>query len=92
MNFGKNKTPIEVIRKGSFGGTYFRDIYSSASDKFYKNSWKEFKELKSIDKKYYCSDYYDVNVNKCGVKCGRSQRFWESRVWINKIDPYGWFQ
>ena len=28
--------------------------------------WKEFKELK-IDKKYYCSDFYDVNLNYYGV-------------------------
>ena len=26
MNFSANKTPIEVIRKGAFGGTYFRDV------------------------------------------------------------------
>ena len=26
MDFGANKTPIEVIREGSFGGSYFRDI------------------------------------------------------------------
>ena len=28
MDFSPNKTPIEVIRKGVFGATYFRDIYS----------------------------------------------------------------
>ena len=28
MNFGANKTPVEVIKEGAFGGTYFRDIYS----------------------------------------------------------------
>ena len=50
MDFGTNLTPIEVIKKGSFGGTFFRNIYSRANDKFYKNSWKEFKELKNIDK------------------------------------------
>ena len=33
-----------------------------------------------------------MNVNKCGVKCGTSLRFWENKGWINKIDPYGWFQ
>ena len=27
MEFGANKTPIEVIKEGAFGGTYFRDIY-----------------------------------------------------------------
>ena len=41
---------------------------------------------------FYASDYYDVNVNKYGVKCGKSLRFWENKGWINKIDPYGWLQ
>ena len=29
MSFNPNKTPIEIIKEGAFGGTYFRDIYSS---------------------------------------------------------------
>ena len=29
MDFGANKTPVEVIREGAFGDTYFRDIYCS---------------------------------------------------------------
>ena len=61
-------------------------------EEWYKNSWKEFDQLKNIDAKFYASDYYDVNVNKYGVKCGTSLRFWENKGWINKIDPYGWFQ
>ena len=68
------------------------DIYSSVTDKWYKNSWKEFNVLKDIDQKYYCSSYYDVSVNKYGVKCGKSLRFWENKGWVNSIDPYGWFQ
>ena len=28
MNFSPNKTPVEIIKQGAFGGTYFRDIYS----------------------------------------------------------------
>ena len=92
MNFVANKTPVEVIRQGTFGGTYFRDIYSNVNDKWYKKSRKEFNQLKNIDQKYYCSDYYDVSVNKYGVKCGTSLRFWENKGWINKVDPYGWFQ
>ena len=54
MDFGANKTPIEVIKEGAFGGTYFRDIYSSVNEKWYKKSWKEFDQLKDIDQKYYC--------------------------------------
>ena len=36
---------------------------------WYKHLWKEFVELKNIDAKFYASDYYDVNMNKYGVKC-----------------------
>ena len=53
---------------------------------------KEFNFLKNIDKKYYASNFYDVRVNKYGVKCGTSLRFWENKGWISSIDPYGWFQ
>ena len=57
-----------------------------------KNSWKESIRLKNIDPKFYASDYYDIDVNKYGVKCGTSLVFWENKGWINKIDPYGWFR
>ena len=29
MDFNPNKTPIEIIKEDAFGGTYFRDTYSS---------------------------------------------------------------
>ena len=92
MKFHPNVSPVDVIKKGAFGGTYFRDIYSGVTGKFYKNSWKEFSELKSIDKKYYASDFYDVKLDCYGVEVGTSLRFWESKNWIRPIDPYGWFQ
>ena len=31
MDFGTNKTPLEVIKEGAFGGTYFRDISSGVT-------------------------------------------------------------
>ena len=92
MVFSPNKTPIEIIKEGAFGGTYFRNIYSGINEKRYKNSWKEVDQLKNIDAKFHASDYYNVNVNKYGLKCETSLRFWENKGWINKIDPYGWFQ
>ena len=92
MEFRPNISPAGVIKKGAFRGTCFREIYSGVNNKFYKNSWKEFKELKNIDKKYYASDFYDADLNYDGVKVGTSLRFWESKGWTNKIDPYGWFQ
>ena len=54
MNFSPNKTPIEVIREGAFGATYFRGIYSGINEEeFVKSSWKEFVQLKNIDAKFY---------------------------------------
>ena len=91
MDFGANKTTVEVIKEGAFGGTYFRDIYFGVNEKWYRKSRKEFNELRDIDQKYYCSDYY-VSVKKYGVKCGTSLRFCEDNGWINSIDPDRWFQ
>ena len=33
MDFGANKLPIEIIKEGAFGGTYFRDICSNVTGK-----------------------------------------------------------
>ena len=92
LKFSPNKTPAEIINEGAFGGTYFRDIYSGVNGKWYRNSWKEFNFLKDVDDKLYVSNYNDVKVNKYGIKCGTSLRFWESKGWINGQDPYELFQ
>ena len=72
MKIRFDKIPAEIIKEDAFGGTYFRDIYSGVNGKWCKNSWKEFDVLENIVQKYYCSDYYDVSVNKYGVKYGTS--------------------
>ena len=92
MEFTPNISPVDVIKKGAFGGTYFRGIYSNVNGKWYKNSWKELDELKSIDGKYYSFDFYDVKLNCYSVEVGTSLRFWESKGWINEMNPYGWFR
>ena len=33
MSYNPNKTPIEIIKEGAFGRTYFRDIYSNINGK-----------------------------------------------------------
>ena len=75
MKFNPNKTPVEIIKEDAFGGTYFRDIYFGVNGKWYRKSWKEFDELKKIDQKFFCSNYYDVNLNKYKVKTRISLRF-----------------
>ena len=77
MDFGTNKIPVEVIKEDAFGGTYFRDMYSGFNSKWFKESCKKFDELNNIDPNDYCSNYYDVNVNKYKVKCRASLGFWK---------------
>ena len=92
MEFNPNKTPVEIIKAGGFDGTYFRDIYSIVKRKWYKSSWKDFNELKTIDPKHYSSNYYDVKLNKYKVKNRTSSEFWENKGSIDEIHPYGWFK
>ena len=95
--FKPNLTPKQVLRMGSFGGTYFRDIHSSVTGKNYKgktvikNLPKDWFQGLNIDKKI-TSSKYDKKLNKYGVKCGSSLEDWESKNWILAQDPYGWFQ
>ena len=57
-----------MIRERAFEGTYFRDIYSSLTGRWYKKSQKEFDQLKNVDQKFYCLEYYDASVSKYGVE------------------------
>ena len=96
-DFKPNLTPKEVFKMGSFGGTYFRPIKSSVTGKSYKseNVIKEYPEswFTGINKKtHVISSKYDKNINKYKVKCGSSLEDWEKNDWIDKQDPYGWFQ
>ena len=49
LDFSVNTTPVEGIKQGAFGGTYFRDIYFSVNENWYRKSWKEFDQLTDID-------------------------------------------
>eukprot|EP00435_Cladocopium_sp_Y103_P069868 s198_g34.t1 len=87
-SFRPSLTPKEVLHAGAFGGTYFRDIYSSVTGKNYKDAWKDFFrccQLEGLDlpkswlrgldvKRQLARDWedYDASVNKYGVKCGNT--------------------
>ena len=40
MGFCPNKTANGVVKEGPFGGTYFGDIYSGVTEKWYNKLWK----------------------------------------------------
>lgn len=94
--FLPNLTPKEVLQAGSFGGTYFRPIYSSVTKQKYGSEvWKELPKdwLEGLNiKTQVCSSIYDTSRNKYKVKCGASLEEWENSGWMRAQDPYGWFQ
>ena len=95
-DFKPNLTPKEVLQLGSFGGTYFRPIYSSVTKLKYKDeAWKELPSswLEGLNiRTQVASLVYDNSKNKYKVKCGASLEEWESSGWMRQQDPYGWFQ
>lgn len=96
-DFHPNRTPEDVMRAGSFGGTYFRSIVSAVTNVRYSGQDvlkdtcpKEW--ISGIPLSNLTSMTYRPAVNKYGVKCGGSLGMWESSGWIVDSDPYGWFQ
>ena len=92
--FTPNLTPREMFKLGSFGGTYWRPIYSGILKKTLKNVHKKYPKSwwSGIPEDHLSRPFeqYDAKINKYGVKVGTSLEFWESKNWIKKEHPYGW--
>lgn len=77
--FRPNLTPAEVLQRGSFGGTYFRSIFSSVTKKRYEDAWKEFPSewFDGMNiKTQIANPVYRPAINRHGVKCGQDLDAW----------------
>tara|TARA_B100001094_G_C18120047_1_gene766338 strand:+ start:632 stop:1288 length:657 start_codon:yes stop_codon:yes gene_type:complete len=99
--FKPNLTPREMFEKGSFGGTYWRPIYSEIVNKDLKNQhrskkWDVNKIFEGLDDSILTKSKYSNKINKYKVKVGQSLEEWEKDrkggSWIQEDDPYGWVQ
>lgn len=94
--FTPDLTPRQIFEMGSFGGTYWRPIYSTITKKYYKDQHKEFPKSwwKGIPEDHLTRSWkdYDKKINKYGVKVGTTLEYWEDKGWIHPQDPYGWVQ
>jgi hypothetical protein len=94
--FRPNLTPTEIFKLGSFGGTYWRPIYSSITKKNYKNEHKKYPKwlLQDISDDLLTRNWndYDKNINKYKVRVGTTLELWEEKRWIIKYNPYGWVE
>ena len=95
-DFKPNLSPREIFEQGSFGGTYWRPIYSSITQKQYKNQHMKYPKewWKNIPEDWLVSEWnnYNKKINKYGVEVGTTLEFWEEKNWITQHHPYGWMQ
>ncbi|KAI0145763.1 hypothetical protein F4776DRAFT_660642 [Hypoxylon sp. NC0597] len=94
--FTPNKSPEDIIREGSFGGTYWRPLYSRRLRVTISDDWRELPTswTSGLDiQKYLTNETYNPEINKYGVACGQSIEEWEAAGWIaHEYDVRGWFQ
>ncbi|KAI1497782.1 hypothetical protein F5X99DRAFT_355039 [Biscogniauxia marginata] len=95
-SFTPNKSPEAIIREGSFGGSYWRPLYSRHLRITVEDDWRGLPESwfsgLSVER-YLISQTYNPEINKYGVACGQSIEEWEANGWIaHEHDVRGWFQ
>lgn len=93
-DFRPNLSPRDIFKLGSFGGTYWRPIYSSVTKKKYKNIHKQYPTSwwSNIPESHLIRSWedYDIDINRYKVKVGTTLEFWEEKNWITHNHPYGW--
>ncbi len=94
--FKPNLTPRQIFLLGSFGGTYWRPIYSQVTKKNHKEHHKNLPSSwwKDIPDHHLTTPFnkYDISINKYKKKVGTTLEFWEEKKWIRKQNPYGWME
>ena len=78
IDFGANKTPVEVTKEGTLEELFLETFILVLMVNVTESHGKNLDELGGIDQKCYCSNCYDVSVNKHDVKCRTPLRFWEN--------------
>ncbi|KAF4555814.1 Hypothetical protein D9617_2g057780 [Elsinoe fawcettii] len=94
--FTPNKSPLEMLTEGAFGGSYYRPLYSRTLAQTISDDWTRLPPewlSQLVPETHLTNPVYDPEVNKFGVKCGQSIEEWEANGWINaEWDVRGWFQ
>lgn len=78
-DFQPELTPKEMLELGVFGGKYMTDCTKEFPSDWYKNA-------------QLCSERYDPDLNFFGINASQPLSEWQTKGWIYKEDPRGWFQ
>lgn len=92
--FTPNLSPKKIFQAGSFGGTYWREIYSKVNKQWYKNQHKKYPKSwwAGLSNEYLTLPYekYNKSINLYNIKVGSTLEQWEDSGWIEPTHPYGW--
>ena len=95
--FNPNKTPLEILSEGAFGGSYFRPYTSINYPSIHLST--DYLDLPSTFLStfriplYLTSPTYQPHINKYAVAAGTDIEAWEAAGWIDyNHDVRGWFQ
>jgi len=79
-HFAPSFTPLEMLELGVFEGKYINGIPGVP------------KEYYTCPKVLGPKDSPDPSINYYGVKSRQPLSEWQANGWIDKEDPYGWFE
>lgn len=82
LEFYPHLTPDEMLRRGVFGGAYFRD----STERDLDNLPPEVLHFVHVN-----SMPFDKNRNFYKAKAGETFAQWDANGWIFPEDPLGWF-
>lgn len=77
-DFKPELTPAQMLSLGVFGGKYMTDCADEFPDTWFK--------------KAKLSPHHDPSINFYGVDASQPLSVWQSKGWIHRDDPRGWFQ
>jgi hypothetical protein len=78
--FKPDLTPKQMLKLGVFGGAYYL-----RAPKEFPQDWFKGVKLSPDGLRHKELNYFKVNASQ-------SLAVWQAKGWINKQDPYGWFQ
>lgn len=89
LDFNPMLTPIEMLKEGVFGGSYF-GVEDLKGDCDYQILFKE--ALADVPTNLYLGDKYRPKNNKFKVRSGMPYEYWKEMNWFHEDDPYGWYE
>ena len=75
-DFTPNLSPKDILKRGSFGGGYFRQITSKITNLSYNRAWEEFPRVwwEDLPPSYYRSTVYQKEINYF-IKMTKEKKF-----------------